>query len=336
MRPEVPWSECLAEAGSSSRLGLGTYNFDRGVDEAASSRLIAEFIELGGRLIDTSNSYAAGHAEHLVGLALKGRRHEQAFVATKVGWPLDATSNSGGLSRSHVTEQCEASLRRLNRDCIDLYQLHRPDPAVPIEETLLAMADLKRAGKIAFVGTSNFSAGQLARAVEIGAQVGISPISEQSAYNLLDRRVELDLIPCCKSRGVSLVVWGALAGGMLTGKYQSVSGLPAGSRAARSPIYREERLSNRALEVCSTFCAVAAEFGYAPAELGLRWVLTNASVRTVVIGPKTSSQLGELMTACEPLADPCLLEQLDRLVRPGTYVAPFYEPNKKPDGRLAS
>jgi aryl-alcohol dehydrogenase-like predicted oxidoreductase len=202
-----------------SEIGLGCNTFGWAIDEKTSIAVIGRALDLGVNFIDTADMYDQGRSEESVGRALKGRR-SQVVLATKFGYPMGDDPGDRGGSRSYVLRAVEASLRRLQTDYIDLYQFHLPDPDTPIEETLRALDDLVLAGKVRYIGCSNFSATQLREALSASSAKALASfVTTQSRYNLIDRRIERELVPVCQEHGVGVIPWGPLAGGFLTGKY---------------------------------------------------------------------------------------------------------------------
>ncbi len=229
-----------------SVIGLGGNNFGGRIDFAATQRVVHRAIELGINLIDTADSYGnRGGSEEALGQIL-GDKRKQIVLATKFGLPMDAAGKLKGASRSYVMQAVEASLKRLRTDWIDLYQLHRPDPQTPIEETLRALDDLVRAGKVRFIGCSNLTAQQVIAAQETSRQHGLAAfVSCQDEYSLLVRDIERELIPAAKAHGMTILPYFPLASGLLTGKYQRDAPLPPGSRLSRLDAPRE-RIPDRA------------------------------------------------------------------------------------------
>ncbi|MFA6484047.1 MAG: aldo/keto reductase, partial [Bacteroidales bacterium] len=217
-----------------SPLVLGTDNFANPTPEAEAIFIIDLAIESGINLIDTSNSYAGGESERIIGKALKASgNRDQVLIATKAHYPTGTGPNDRGNSRLHLIKACEDSLKRLQTDHIDLYQIHRPDFDIPQEETLSALNDLVRSGKVRYIGSSTAPAWKVMEALMISEIKGFAKFaSEQPPYNLLDRRIENELIPMCRANGLGLITWSPLAMGMLTGRYQNTNELPGDSRAA--------------------------------------------------------------------------------------------------------
>ena len=223
-----------------SSLCLGCMMFGRRTEPEESYAIIDRALDAGINFLDTANVYALGRSEEITGEALKRNGQRQNIVlATKVHGQMDAEDpNARGNSRRHIIEQCEASLRRLQTDYIDLYQLHRPQPDIPIDETLRALDDLIRDGKVRYIGTSNFGGWELVESLWVAKELGLNRVvCEQPAYNLLDRRVESELLPAARTFGIAVIPWGPLGGGLLSGRYQRGEPLPRGRslRAQSTP-----------------------------------------------------------------------------------------------------
>jgi len=309
-----------------SALALGTDNILNPTPEDESIRLIHAALDAGINLIDTSDSYRAGEAERVIGKALRlGGRRDDAFIATKFHYPTGPGPNERGNSRLHVLRACEASLRRLRVDHIDLYQSHRPDMEVPLDETLGALDDLVRAGKVRYVGTSTSPAWHVMEAIMTSELKGlVRVVSEQSPYNLLDRRVENELLPMCRRHGVGVLCWSPLAMGMLAGRYASPTGREDDSRAAlRGGIYAE-RVTTEGIETGNRFAALAREHGWEPALLAATWTKEQPGVTAPIIGPKRVEQLEGLLPAGELRLPDELRAACDELVTPGSFVASFF------------
>ncbi len=309
-----------------SSLVLGTDNLANPTPEVESLAILDAAVEGGINLIDTSNSYAGGEAERLIGRWLARRkRRDDVLIATKVFYPTGAGINDRGLSRHHIVSACEGSLRRLGTDHIDLYQTHRPDPDTPIEETLAALDLLLRQGKLRYIGSSTTPAWQLAQAQHTSSQLGLAAfVSEQSPYNLLERRIENELVPACQRYGMALFTWSPMAMGMLAGRYAVGSAPASDSRAAlRGGIYAE-RVTERGIAVGQQFAALARQHGHDPAQLAYLWVKDQPGITAPIIGPRTLAQLQQAL----PVADMALSDELraacDALVPPGSVVASFF------------
>ena len=307
-------------------LALGTDNILNPTDEDESIRMIHCALDAGVNLIDTSNSYAAGGSERVIGkaLALPSRR-DRAFIATKVHYPTGDGPNDRGNSRLHILRACDDSLVRLGVDHIDLYQLHRPDFSVPMEETLGALTDLVRVGKVRYVGSSTSPAWRVMEGLGLADAKGYARfVTEQPPYNLLDRRVENELVPMALEHGLGLLPWSPLAMGVLAGRYTNGDIRPDGSRAAvRGGIYAE-RVSQTAVEAGNRFVELAKAKGVDPARLAICWLKDQPGVVAPLIGPKSVAQLEHLLPVLDMSIDEETRAACDRICPPGSAVADFH------------
>jgi aryl-alcohol dehydrogenase-like predicted oxidoreductase len=273
-----------------SVIGLGGNTFGRFADAAGTAHIVARALELGVNFIDTADIYSAGQSEALLGSALKGQR-ERVLLATKVGMQLGDGPNDVGASRKRVIEGCEASLRRLQTDWIDLYQIHQFDPETPLEETLAALDALVRAGKVRYVGCSNFSAWQLAHALGLSERDHLARfVSIQPEYNLLRRDAEREIVPCCAALGVGIIPYFPLEAGVLTGKYKPGEPAPAGTRGHGNPGF-SHRLRPEALAAVQRLDAWARERGHSVGELALAWLAAQPAIATVIAGTTRPEQV---------------------------------------------
>ena len=311
-----------------SPLCLGTMNFGGPTDAQESIAIIIRALDAGINFIDTSNSYNSGESERIVGKALKengGRDH--IILATKVHGQVGPGPNDGGTSRYHIVKACEDSLRRLHTDHIDLYQLHRPSMTIPQDETLRALDDLVRAGKVIYVGCSNHPAWLVMEALAISERHSLARfVSAQPPYNLLDRRSENELIPFCQKYGLAVLPWSPLAGGILAGRYAQEI-LPAGSRAERLGDMFRVRVSQRARQAAERVAEMAQARNMTGAQLALLWIKDQPGVTSPIIGPRTIGHLEAFL----PVMDLQLSESdralFDELVHPGNAVADFHNSN---------
>jgi aryl-alcohol dehydrogenase-like predicted oxidoreductase len=321
-----------------SPLCLGAMMFGVQADEATSHQIIASAREAGVNFIDTADAYGAGRSEEVVGRAVRSDR-DRWVIATKVGYPAGAPVATGAdLSRKYVMHAVEASLRRLGTDYIDLYYLHHDDASTPLEETVRALADLVRQGKIRYVGLSNFPAWRLAEVVRLCDQAGTDrPAAAEPLYNAMNRMAEAELLPACRHYGVGVVAYSPLARGILSGKYASVDQLPEGSRAARQDkrILQTE-LRPESIELVKTIKAHAEAAGSTAAHFALRWVLNNALVDAVIAGPRTAAQWDDYLAAMKApftVDDEALVNQLVAAGHPST--PGFTDPQYPVTGRVA-
>jgi aryl-alcohol dehydrogenase-like predicted oxidoreductase len=309
-----------------SPLCLGTMNFGQPTPEADSWRMLDMALDAGLNFIDTADMYNAGESERVIGrgLAHNGRRHD-FFLATKGHFPTGPGPNERGNSRLHLLRACEDSLRRLNVDHIDLYQIHRPDPDTPIDETLSALTDLVRAGKVRYAGCSTFPAWGVMEALLTSDLKGfVRFVSEQPPYNLLDRRIENELVPLAQKYDLALIPWAPLGMGVLAGRYDDAEAYPADSRAAlRGGIYAE-RVTARGIEVGRAFSQIARTAGLSPAQLAVLWAKDQPGITAPIVGPRTPEQLQELLPLLEMSLSDEARAACDALVPPGTAVVNFH------------
>lgn len=309
-----------------SNLCLGCMNFGDPTSEEDSLEILRYAHEMGVTFWDTADVYVGGRSEEILGKAFaKFGFRDDIVLATKVHGAMGHGPNDRGLSRRHIRSAVEASLRRLQTDTIDLYQMHRYDPTVPLDETLETMDTLVREGKIRYYGTSTFASWQMADAYwRTKSRNWVEPVCEQAPYNLLDRRIENDRAGFLKQAGWGLIVWSPLAGGQLTGKYGRVSAqnLPEGSRVARNAMWRQ-RINANAAEVSQRFTELSREHDFTPAQAATAWVLHNPLVTAPIIGPRTKEQLSDLLPAADLKLPESFLKAIDELVPPGTAVADF-------------
>jgi aryl-alcohol dehydrogenase-like predicted oxidoreductase len=311
-----------------SNLCLGCMMFGGKTNNADSAEIIDRSLDAGINFIDTANVYNAGRSEEATGEALKrnGKRHD-VVLATKVHGKMGEGVNDLGNSRRHIIEQCEASLRRLQTDYIDLYQIHRPEPGTAIDETLRALDDLVRSGKVRYLGASTFAAWQLVESLWTSKELGLHRfVVEQPPYNLLDRRIERELLPMARTYGFGIIPWSPLAGGLLTGKYKRGDEPPEGSRFAdqNNPLYRR-RLNDRIYDVVEGLQPMAEAKGVTLSQFSLAWTVQQPGVTSPIIGPRTMEQLEDNLKALDVTFEEDELRQINRVSRRGDSVAPFYE-----------
>lgn len=302
-----------------SELCLGTMTFGREASEEESRRMLDRFLEAGGNFLDTANVYSNGVSEEIVGRWMKGRRREDLVVATKVRFAMGEGPNDVGLSRKHILAQVEASLRRLQTDYIDLYQVHCWDPGTPLEETLSTLNDLVRRGLVRYLGISNYSGWQLQKAIDTARAHGWEGfVSLQPLYNLLDRSTEWELIPVCLNEGLGVIPWSPLRGGWLTGRFRrGMAGPPPGTRIeeAERRGWSESwsRYNNeRTWRILDTLEQVSQKAGHTPAQVALNWLLQRPGVTAPIIGARNLRQLEENLGAVGWRLDPALVAELTR------------------------
>jgi len=297
-------------------------------DHDDSVRIIHRALDAGVNFVDTADVYAQGESEEIVGRALAGRRDE-VVLATKAHGQMgqrDGTqgANRQGNSRRWLVREVEDSLRRLQTDWIDLYQIHRPDPTVDTEETLSALTDLQRAGKIRYFGSSTFPAHEVVEGQWIAKERGLSRyVTEQPPYSILVRGVERDLLPVAQQHGMGVLPWSPLAGGWLTGRYRKGQEPPASSRAARIPARFDLSLpdNQRKLEAADALAVLAEEAGLLLVHLALAFVLRHPAVTSPIIGPRTMEQLESQLGAVDVVLSDDVLDRIDEIVPPGTTLA---------------
>lgn len=309
-----------------SILALGSSNFCNPTPEEEAVRIIHRAVDAGINCIDTADIYAGGRAEQVIGRALEesGRR-DGVVVVTKVHFPTGGGPNDQGNSRYHILRACAASLRRLRTEYIDLYLIHRPSFSVSVEETLRALDDLVRQGKVRYIGCSTHPAWKVLEAVLTSSLRGYVPyVAEESPYNLVDRRIENELVPMCQAYGVGILAWSPMAMGVLAGRYPAGQPYPADSRAARRGGEYVGRVTPRAVEVGRQFGALAQERGVAPAQLALAWVTEQAGITSAICGPRTIEQLESALPAANLRLDDAVRTTCDALVPPGGAVADFH------------
>lgn len=278
-----------------SRVCLGTMTFGMkgwGCDQATSEEITRQFVDAGGNFIDTADMYSLGASEEILGQAIKKYDRDDLVLATKCWFRMGLTPNAKGLSRKHILEAVEASLQRLGTDYIDLYQLHGPDPHTPLEESLRAMDDLVRCGKVRYIGCSNFYGWQIVKANMLAESLGLTKlISAQHLYNLLRRDVEREILPACVDQGLGLMCWSPLASGLLTGKYDQKSGPTSESRIGQRASIDVPRYWNESsFRIIDEVQAVATETEKSAAQVALAWLLHDTRVASVVIGSRSATQ----------------------------------------------
>ncbi len=321
-----------------SPICLGAMNFGGPTSEEDSVRIVDAALDGGINFIDTANVYNAGESERIVGQALKhnGRRDE-VVLATKAHGVMGPGPNDKGNSRYHLMRACEDSLRRLGTDHIDLYQIHRPSLEIPQDETLRALDDLVRSGKVRYIGCSTHPAWMVMEALMISERLGIARyVSEQPPYNLLDRRIENELVPLAQKYGMALLPWSPLAGGILAGRYNDPASVPEGSRLERSGGESAfgQRVSPRGVEVARLLAPLAQERGLTQSQFALLWCKDQPGVTSPIIGPRTMDQLNDALQVLEMrLADPDRA-RLDELVGPGNAVSDFHNSNNWMKARI--
>jgi aryl-alcohol dehydrogenase-like predicted oxidoreductase len=324
-----------------STLTLGTMTFGGtggfaavgNTDVEGARRQIDICLDRGVNLIDTADVYSSGLAEEILGEALEGRR-ERALVATKVRMPMGEGPNDAGLSRHHIIAACEASLRRLRADHIDLYQVHEWDGQTPLEETLEALDTLVRSGKVRYVGCSNYAGRQLMKALATSESHGYQRfVSQQIHYTLQAREAEYELLPIALEEGVDVLVWSPLAGGLLSGKYRRGEEGPEGSRQVgdwdEPPVRDEDAL----YDIVDALVEIGEAHDVSAAQVALAWTLGRPGVASLVIGARTDEQLGDNLAAAELELSDAERERLDQVSAP-PLLYPFWHQAKTAADRL--
>ena len=296
-------------------------------------RIMHRAMDAGVNFFDTANVYSRGISEQITGRALASGRRDRVVLATKFYNKMDDTDpNAWGSHRLHIMQACEQSLKRLQTDHIDLYQVHRPTGAVPIDETLRALDDLVRQGKVRYVGTSTFAAWQLVEALWAAKELGLNRfVCEQPPYNLLDRRIERELLPFCRTYGVALLPWAPIAGGLLSGKYRLGQPRAHGSRYAHGAFANRD--NDRALALVDSYIAFCAQRGVDPSGFALAWCLSRPGVTSPIIGPRTMEQMDAYLRALNLKVTEEDAGALDAIFEPGTHTSNYYQADFGPTAR---
>jgi aryl-alcohol dehydrogenase-like predicted oxidoreductase len=294
--------------------GLGNADHDECI------RIIHKALDFGINFIDTADRYSRGESEQIVGKALKGRR-DNIVLATKVHGPMGEDPNQQGNSRRWIMQAVEASLRRLQTDHIDLYQIHRPSPDTDIEETLSVLTDLMRAGKIRAIGSSTFPASEIVEAQWVAERRGLARFrTEQPPYSILNRSTEREVLPLCQNYGMGALVWSPLAKGMLTGRYRRGQPLPDSTRAKTFP---KQMTDDRNLEAVERLIPIAEAAGLSLTHMGIAFVMAHPGVTSAILGPRTMQQLDDLLTGADVVLSDEILDRIDEVVAPGTDAGPM-------------
>jgi voltage-dependent potassium channel beta subunit len=289
------------------------------VAEDAARACVAAALDEGITTFDTADVYAGTKAEEVLGRALHGVRRSSVEIFTKVFWPTGSGPNDRGLSRKHIMESANASLKRLQTDYVDLYQAHRYDHATPLEETMRAFDDLVRQGKVLYIGVSEWRAEEIANALRIASEMGLDRIiSNQPQYNMIWRVIESEVIPLCEKEGVGQIVWSPIAQGALTGKYLPGAAPPAGSRAtdSRGSFFITEYLTDEILGRVQQLRPVADEAGLTLSQLAVAWTLQNPNVAAAIVGATRPEQVRENVKAAGVTLDPAVLQRIDDILGP--------------------
>ncbi|UDY36939.1 aldo/keto reductase family protein [Dermatobacter hominis] len=289
------------------------------VDDDTAIAAVHEALDQGITTFDTADVYAGTRAEAVMGTALAGQRREGLEICTKVYWPTGSGPNDRGLSRKHIQESCDASLRRLQTDHIDLYQAHRYDHETPLEETMVAFADLVRSGKVLYIGVSEWDAEQITAGAELARELRIPFISNQPQYSLLWRVIEAEVIPASVAAGVGQIVWSPIAQGVLTGKYLPGQPVPEGSRATDDQggaDFVRRFLRDDVLEAVQKMVPLVRDAGLTMAQYAVAWVLRNPDVGSAIVGASRPEQLTENVVAADLTLDDDLVAAVDAVLEP--------------------
>jgi voltage-dependent potassium channel beta subunit len=301
-----------------SEISLGSWlTYGGSVAEEQATACVHKAYEIGINFFDTANVYMRGAAEEIVGRALRGFERDSYFLATKVFFPMDEGPNDRGLSRKHITEQCHASLKRLGVDYVDLYQCHRYDANTPLEETLRTLDDLVRQGKVLYIGVSEWTADQISDALVIAKEMNLDRIvSNQPRYNMIQRQIEVEVVPLSEREGVGQVVFSPLAQGILTGKYRPGEAPEQGTRAADSESNRfmRELMNEEVLSAVEALRSVASDADLSMSQLALAWVLRQENVSSAIIGASRPEQVEDNAGASGAKLSPDMISEIDRIL----------------------
>jgi aryl-alcohol dehydrogenase-like predicted oxidoreductase len=333
----------LGRSGCSvSALCLGTMTFGAETDEAGAHEQLDLFVEAGGTLVDTADVYSAGASEQIIGRWLSSRPSEvrdRVVLATKGRFPLSEEPNALGNSRRHLRRALDASLRRLDVEHIDLYQLHAWDPHTPLEESLRFLDDAVHAGKIGYPGLSNFTGWQVQKAVDLAEHEHLAvPVTLQPSYSLLVRGIEFEIVPACRHNGLGLLPWGPLGGGWLSGKYTRDQRPSGGTRLGDHPgrgleAYERVSVRNRTWDVLEAVEDVAEGRGATMAQVALAWLAARPAVTSVILGARTTDQLRDNLAAADLTLDAAEVERLDEVSDPGAADYPYGGPGAEQRSR---
>jgi aryl-alcohol dehydrogenase-like predicted oxidoreductase len=315
-----------------SPLSLGCWQFGDRVPPTEAMTIIDAALDAGINFIDTADVYGGevGRSESIVAEALaRSSRRDRVVLATKAFHPTDPTDpNARGVSRRYLVRACEASLKRLRTDRIDVYYLHRPNPGVPVDETLRALDDLIRAGKVLYIGTSTSTAWRLMEAIALAREIGTNRyVAESPPYSILERRIERELVPLALEYGVALNVWSPLAFGILSGVYRRGEAPPTGSRFEDATFQSDYgfRLNDRVYPVLDCVEELADEKGCSMAQFALAWVMQQPAITSAILGPESVEDLESALEALEFEITDHDRTRIDAAITPGTHVSSFYE-----------
>jgi aryl-alcohol dehydrogenase (NADP+) len=300
--------------------GIGNPDHDDGI------RIIHKALDAGINFVDTADRYSQGESEEIVGKALKGRR-DNVVLATKVHGPMGDDPNQQGNSRRWIIAEVEASLRRLQTDYIDLYQIHRPAPDTDVEETLSALTDLMRAGKVRAIGSSTFPASEIVEAQWVAERRGLARFrSEQPPYSILNRGIEREVLPICEKYGMGVLVWSPLAMGLLTGRYRKGQRPPDSMRVQ---IFPKQMSDERSLDAVEQLITVAQDAGLSLTHMAMAFTITHPGVTSTIVGPRTMEHFDDILAGAEVVLSDETLDRIDAIVPAGTESGPI-EANYNP------
>lgn len=303
-----------------SNLCLGCMTFGGKTEQDEATQMVDRFIDAGGNFLDTANVYNRGVSEEMTGKALACGKRDKVVLATKVHGKMGDGPNDSGNHRYHIMAQCEASLRRLSTDHIDLYQIHRPQSSVPIDETLRALDDLIRQGKVRYIGTSTYAPWQVIESLWASKELGLNRfVCEQPPYHILDRRIERELVPLAQSYGLGIIPWSPLAGGKLTGKYRRGETRPENSRE------NPEVFSEGTWKALEGLEKLAQEKGCSVTAFSLAWNFSQPGITSPIIGPNSTAQLEENLSSVNVQITEEDRKRVDELVKPGMHVEDYYK-----------
>lgn len=305
--------------------------FGNQTDFNDSCAIVDKAIDSGINLIDTANSYHRGKCEETVGQALqRNGKRDRIILATKVHGTMDPDDpNQQSITRRHIIEQCEASLSRLKTDHIDLYQLHRPRSEVAIDESLRALDDLIRSGKVRYIGTSVFTSWKIVESLWASKELGLNRfVSEQPPYNILDRRIENELIPMAQTFSIALMPYSPLAGGMLSGKYKDNNNLSQDTRYGKNiASWNVKRLSDPIIDKAQQVVEYAKEKGVDPIAFATAWVMNQPGITSPIVGPRTMAHLDTYLKTLDIEITVEDKAAIDQIIAPGEHISPFYQAN---------
>jgi len=305
---------------SSYCLGAMMFGGIANADHDDCIRIIHKSLDFGINFVDTADRYSNGESEEIVGKALKGRR-QNVVLATKVHGAMGDDPNHQGSSRRWITQAVEASLRRLQTDHIDLYQMHRPSPDTDIDETLSVLTDLMRAGKVRAIGSSTFPVSEIVESQWVAERRGLARFrTEQPPYSILNRSIEQEVLPVCQKYGMGALVWSPLAKGMLTGRYRKGQALP---ESLRVKVFPKQMSDERNLEAVERLIPIAEQAGLSLTHMAIAFVMAHPGVTSAILGPRTMPQLDDLLSGAEVVLDDQILDRIDEVVAPGTDAGPM-------------